>query len=92
MADLSISMVCWTVLHCFSLIVNVRIPINVLSPFAMDTMGLTSSLQVTASCFLYHKTQNKNKTTKLKNIYFLNNNKIKNNEFSFFIVLNKKEN
>ena len=50
-ADWSISLLYWTVLqyqHCFSLIVNVRIEQNVLLPLAMVTMGLTSSLQVTA--------------------------------------------
>ena len=62
-SDWSIAVGYWIVLHFFSLVVNVRIRISV----AMVTMGLTSSLQVTASFFLYHKTHTKNKKQKIKN-------------------------
>ena len=71
-ADWSIAVGYWIVFHCFSLVVNVRMGISVLSslsnrgsifyPPSPWLLWLTASLQVTASLFfLYHKTHKKNK-------------------------------
>ena len=75
-ADWSISMVYWTVLHCLSLIVNVRVRINCFIPITPCFIPLCHGyygfgLKFTGHkfvCFYITKTQNLNKKHKIKKI------------------------